>query len=75
MIQRSIERFEVETAILKGEIIEEYPDDKYAPSCFIYGNSEEDRELHVHTSLPPKVVIITVYVPDPAEWIAGRIRR
>jgi hypothetical protein len=35
MIKREIERYEVEDAIIKGEIIEEYPDDKYSPSCLI----------------------------------------
>jgi crotonobetainyl-CoA:carnitine CoA-transferase CaiB-like acyl-CoA transferase len=33
------------------------------------------RGLHVHVSLPPKVVIITTYEPDPKEWIDCRVRR
>jgi hypothetical protein len=37
MIKKSIARHEVEEALLDGEIIEEYPDDKHAPSCLIYG--------------------------------------
>ncbi|MBN2031911.1 MAG: DUF4258 domain-containing protein [Deltaproteobacteria bacterium] len=37
MIRRSIDRVEVEEAVLRGEIIEEYPDDKYSPSFLIYG--------------------------------------
>lgn len=37
MIKRSIDRIEIEEAVLSGEIIEEYcPDDKYSPSCLIY---------------------------------------
>jgi hypothetical protein len=28
MIKRGIERFEIEHVIMKGEVIEEYPDDK-----------------------------------------------
>jgi hypothetical protein len=35
----------------QGEIIEEYPDDKYSPSCLIYGKTEGGRELHVHAAL------------------------
>ncbi len=31
MLQRSIDRFEVMEAILNGEIVEEYPQDKYSP--------------------------------------------
>lgn len=75
MIQRSIERFEVVEAILNGEIIEEYPQDKYSPSCLVYGKTKAGRELHVQVSLPPKVVVITTYTPDPEEWIDCRVRR
>ena len=75
MIKRSIERFEVEDAIIAGEIIEEYPDDKYSPSCLIYGKTKKGRDLHAQVSLPPEVVIITTYDPDPNEWINCRIRR
>ena len=65
MIKRSVDRLEIEEAVLSGEIIEEYPDDKYSPSCLIYGKSHSGRHLHVQLSLPPTVVIITAY--DPAE--------
>ena len=75
MIKRSIERYEVEEAIMAGEIIEEYPADKYSPSCLVYGKTENGRNLHVQVSLPPMVVIITTYEPDTKEWIDCRIRR
>jgi len=75
MIKRSIDRVEIEETVLAGEIIEEYPDDKYSPSCLIYGKTDNGRDLHVQLSLPPLVVIITVYDPDPEEWINGKIRR
>jgi len=75
MIKRSIGHYEVEEAILNGEIIKEYPDDKYSPSCLIYGKTKSGRDLHVQISLPPIVVIITTYEPDPREWINSRIRR
>ena len=75
MIQRDIDRSEIEQAILAGEIIEEYPDDKYSPSCLVCGASESGRIFHAQVSLPPKVVIVTAYEPDPAEWINYRIRR
>jgi hypothetical protein len=74
MIKRSIDRSEVEEAVIRGEIIEEYPDDKYSPSCLVYGKTKEGRDLHVQISLPPTVVVITVYEPDPAEWINCKIR-
>jgi hypothetical protein len=75
MIRRSIDRIEVEEAILKGEIIEEYPDDKYSPSCLIHGVSKAGRHLHVQLSLPPAVIVITAYDPDASEWIDFRVRR
>ncbi|MEK6728927.1 MAG: DUF4258 domain-containing protein [Planctomycetota bacterium] len=75
MIKRSIDRAEIEETVLAGEIIEEYPDDKYSPSCLICGKTNNGRDLHVQLSLPPSVVIITVYDPDPEEWINAKIRR
>lgn len=75
MIKRSINRIEVEETILSGEIIEEYPDDKYSPSCLIYGMSKAGRHLHVQLSLPPAIIVITAYDPDENEWIDYRVRR
>ena len=75
MIRRSIDRMEVEEAVLTGEIIEEYPDDKYSPSCLIYGVSKAGRHLHVQLSLPPAVTVITAYDPEASEWIDYRVRR
>ncbi len=75
MIQRSIGRHEVEEVVLNGEIIENYPEDKYSPSCLIYGETKSGRKLHVQVCFPPKVVVITLYEPDIKEWIDNRIRR
>ena len=75
MIKRSVDRFEIEESVSAGEIIEEYPEDKYSPSCLIYGRSKADRHLHVQLSLPPTVVVITAYDPDETEWIDYRVRR
>lgn len=75
MNRRLIEPREAEEAILNGEIIEEYPDDKYGPTCLIYGKTSKERILHVQCSLPPMIWIITTYEPDPKEWIDGRLRR
>ena len=75
MIKRDILRREVEYALYQGEVIEEYPDDKYSPSCLVYGKTEAGRILHIQVSLPPTVVVITVYEPDPEEWVNGRNRR
>jgi hypothetical protein len=75
MIKRSIDRHEVEEAILAGEFIEQYLDDKYSPTCLIYRETRAGRVLHVQMSLPPLVVIVTAYEPDSEQWIDGKIRR
>jgi len=75
MIQRNILRHEVEEAICHGEIIEEYPNDTYAPSCLIYGKTKVGRNLHIQVSSPPVVVTVTVYEPDPKDWMDFRTRR
>ncbi len=78
-IERSIERqvaeVEVAEVILSGEIIEEYSEDKYGPSCLIFGRTRTGRPIHVQCSLPPSVWIITLYEPNPDEWINFRKRK
>jgi hypothetical protein len=44
-------------------------------AALFYGKTKAGRGLHMHVSLPPKVVIITTYDPDPKEWIDCRVRR
>lgn len=75
MIARAIDRREIEDVVFSGEIIEEYPDDKYSPSCLVYGKTSAGRDMHVQVTAPPAVVIITVYEPDGMEWIECRTRR
>ena len=75
MIKKSTERHEVEEALLDGEIIEEYPDDKYSPSCLIYGKTREGRNLHAQVSHSPAVIVIATYEPDSEEWVDWKTRR
>ena len=78
-IERSIERQvaeeEVAEVVLSGEIIEEYSEDKYGPSCLIFGRTRTGRPIHVQCSMPPSVWIITLYEPNPDEWINFRKRK
>jgi len=76
-ILRRISVQEVREAIANGEVIEEYPEDKYGPSYLIYGKPAGGRPLHVQCSHPmrPMVKIITLYEPAPARWINFRKRR
>jgi hypothetical protein len=68
---------EVREAIASGEVIEDYPDDKYGPSCLILGFTQARRPLHVQCSYPSRLLIkiITTYEPDPDLWIDFRTRR
>lgn len=60
-----------------AEVIEDYPEDKYGPSCLILGRTRAGRALHIQCSYPsqPLVKIITLYEPDPDLWIDFKIRR
>ncbi len=73
--ERQISRQEIEQTVKRAEVIEDYPDDKYGPSCLLYGNTDDGRTLHIQVSLPPKVKIITVYEPEPDEWENNRVRK
>lgn len=70
-ILRRIRVEEIKEAIATGQVIEDYPNDKYGPSCLISGLTQADRPLHVQCSYPsrPLIKIITVYEPDPQQWI------
>jgi len=50
------------SAIANGQIIEDYPNDKYAPSCLICGITQTGKTIHIQSSYPirPLVKIITV---------------
>jgi hypothetical protein len=76
-ILRRITRAEVEEAIAAGEVIENYPTDKYGPSCLVFGLTRKGRPLHIQCTHPTRVrvKIITLYEPDRAEWIDYRYRR
>jgi hypothetical protein len=75
-IIRRIDVAELREAIFNGHIIEDYPDDKYGPSCLIFGETTAGRAIHVQCSYPsrPLVKIITLYEPDPARWIDFKVR-
>ncbi len=66
-----------EVLLQDSELIEDYPDDKYGPSCLILGFTEGNRPLHIQCSYPsrPIVKIITLYEPNPANWIDFKKRK
>jgi hypothetical protein len=76
-IVRRIAVDELTYAIRTAVVIEDYPDDKYGPSCLLLGTTSTGRPLHVQCSYPsrPVLKIITLYEPDPGLWIDFRRRR
>jgi hypothetical protein len=77
VVERNISESEITQVSKNAELIEDYPDDKYFPSCLLLGYTQENRPLHLQVSLAdtPMVRIITIYEPDPEEWIEFRKRR
>ena len=74
-LRRRIADWEIQQAVKNGEVIEDYPHDKYGASCLIYGETVQERPLHILCSYPPNVRVITVYEPSSDEWIDYRIRK
>jgi hypothetical protein len=76
-ILRNISVADVVEAIGSGVIIEDYPDDKYGPSCLILGFTAANRPLHIQCTTDVREIlkIITLYEPDDDLWIDLRIRR
>lgn len=77
-IIRKISVNEVKEALsYRAKIIEEYPNDKYGPSCLILGYTKQQRPLHIQCSYPsrPVLKIITLYEPNTAKWIDFEKRR
>jgi len=69
---------EVFEAVMTGELIERYENDKPYPSVLIYGNTYTERPLHLvcaYSREEDLAVIVTVYQPDLNLWIDYRRRR
>ena len=70
-ITRRIGMQELRDAVAAGEVIEDYPNDKYGPSCLVFGTTSAGRPLHVQCTYPSRtpVRMITLYEPAPDRWI------
>ena len=77
VVERNIRSEEIREAGGTADQIEVYPDDKYSPSALLLGFTEAGRPLHLQVSLSmtDQTKIITLYEPDPEEWIDFRKRR
>jgi len=78
-LSRGITTNQLKRALINGEIIEKYPDDKPYPSCLILGWLESGDPLHIVCSrgnTEPELRIVTVYEPDDEKWESGyKIRK
>ncbi|MEI6786837.1 MAG: DUF4258 domain-containing protein [Verrucomicrobiota bacterium] len=77
VVERNISEQEIREAGEKVEVIESYPQDKYSPSGLLLGITRAGRALHLQVSFAESdaTKIITIYEPDPNEWIENRKRR
>ena len=67
-LEEDIDVQDIETAVLRGKMIEEYPDDPRGHSALISG-SAGDRFIHVVCGRKDNwAIIITVYMPKPPVW-------
>ena len=76
-VERNISRNDISEIGENAVIIEDYPDDKYSPSCLLLGFTKTKRALHIQVSRIEldTVKIITLYEPNQNEWIDYKIRR
>ena len=68
-VEEMISKNEIKQVIFKGEIVENYPEDKRGHSCLMFGISDKNRPVHVVCS-PKKehLWIITTYIPSKDKW-------
>ena len=69
---------EIFNSVVRGRLIEDYPDDKPYPSCLVYGNTFRGEPVHsvwAYDSKTGWAVMITTYRPDPTRWIDWHTRR
>lgn len=75
--EEMITKDEIREIVGKGQIIEDYPEDKRGRSCLMFAYSSKRRPVHVVCS--PKedyLGVITAYIPSAEKWVENfRIRR
>jgi len=70
-----IEDEDIRFAIINGEAIEVYPDDRRGESILVSGRCRDGKPLHAVVGIAQdEPVIITVYVPTPPKWTSPRER-
>ncbi len=71
IVERNLTASMIREAGGQAEIIEDYPDDKYSPSCLLLGFTSAGEAIHLQVSRSqnPEVRIITLYRPSPEDWV------
>jgi len=78
IVERDITEVEIREVGRNAVMLEDYPGDKYSPSCLLLGLTARERPLHIHVSRAEGEVtrIVTIYEPDLDDWEQGfAIRR
>jgi hypothetical protein len=76
-VERNIGADMIRAAGARAEVVEDYPGDKYTPSCLLLGFARGvPLHLHVSRRYTTSVRIITAYVPRAEDWLPGfKVRR
>ncbi|MDR3667003.1 MAG: DUF4258 domain-containing protein [Ignavibacteriaceae bacterium] len=77
MAERNVSTEELGRIIKTGKVLERYKNDSPFPSRLILGQVN-DRPLHVvivENNIENKIIVTTVYEPDPRKWSKNDERR
>ena len=69
---------EIEEALLSPrlEMLEDYLNDPRGHSCLVLGFTQDNKPIHCVCGITVSViVIVTIYRPDPKQWINWRKRK
>jgi len=74
--KRCVEDIDLLSSLIKGEVIEDYPDDPRGASMLVLGYTDRGTAFHTVCSFDPSgtLVMITVYAPELPKWIDERTR-
>lgn len=76
ILERDISYKEIYTALKKGEVLKEYPDENPYP-CYLIYNTWRRKPLHLviaYDEMEKVCILVTVYRPAPDQWIKNTIR-
>jgi len=75
MFQRNVSTDNITDIVIRGEIIEEYPEDEPCPSALMLGFLKNTPYHVVIAQCEDHMRIVTVYYPKEDKWINYRTRR